>query len=398
MTEEEMLLVNGGEKAKDETVVTVESGDTLSELTAKLNEQNGTDYTYEEIALLNGITDPDTIYAGQTIVFPGTSQPESGSDSGSSGDTPSSPSSSNSTNDATANTVKGPEHHSAYDQQYINEMMEKEQKKALSSSGIQGTAVSGKRIEGQEIKVNPGAGDMTVTERIASEKKKNAGGKIEGNVYKPNEIDSDVRYNAKDYKGEHIMTLKYDDKENYAEFRDYYLTVGQYGTAETISYDGIGLTDEKGNILHILRDEKSILKYSKSLGLPTGPCGDVFLTLELDLVGGMGFEASVSLVVDLDNWKDSGINFSAGHAGGLNVGVGAGVGYVKRELEGSTPIAVDGNFGGALPFSIAAMSDDEGFNGASVSFGPGKGLSTSTQKSYTLSINSVENFFKGLGK
>ena len=65
-------MVNGGGKAKDETVVTVESGDTLSELTAKLNEQNGTDYTYEEIALLNGITDPDTIYAGQTIVFPGT--------------------------------------------------------------------------------------------------------------------------------------------------------------------------------------------------------------------------------------------------------------------------------------------------------------------------------------
>ena len=78
-------MVNGGGKAKDETVVTVESGDTLSELTAKLNEQNGTDYTYEEIALLNGITDPDTIYAGQTIVFPGTRQPESGSDSGSSG-------------------------------------------------------------------------------------------------------------------------------------------------------------------------------------------------------------------------------------------------------------------------------------------------------------------------
>ena len=80
-----MLMVNGGGKAKDETVVTVESGDILSELTAKLNEQNGTDYTYEEIALLNGITDPDTIYAGQTIVFPGTRQPESGSDSGSSG-------------------------------------------------------------------------------------------------------------------------------------------------------------------------------------------------------------------------------------------------------------------------------------------------------------------------
>ena len=192
--------------------------------------------------------------------------------------------------------------------------------------------------------------------------------------------------------------MKYDDKRNYAELRDYYLTIGRYGTGETISYDGIGLTDEKGNIIHIFRDEKSILEYSKSLGLPTGPCGDVFLTAELDMVGGTGFEASVSLVLDLDNWKDSGINFSAGPATGLNVGVGAGVGYVKRELEGSTPIAVDGNFGGALSFSPAIMTDEQGFNGASVSFGPGMGLSTSTQKSYTFSVNSVINFFNKLGQ
>ncbi|MBP5358350.1 MAG: LysM peptidoglycan-binding domain-containing protein [Treponema sp.] len=86
LTEEEMLMVNGGGKAKEETTVTVERGDTLSELTARLNEQNGTDYTYQEIAQMNGITDPNTIYVGQTIVFPGASQATT-DNSGTSGST-----------------------------------------------------------------------------------------------------------------------------------------------------------------------------------------------------------------------------------------------------------------------------------------------------------------------
>ena len=125
--------------------------------------------------------------------------------------------------------------------------------------------------------------------------------------------------------------------------------------------------------------------------------GDLFLTAEIDLVAISGFEGSVSLVLDLDNLKDSGINFSGGHGTGLNIGVGVGGGYALRELEGCMPIGIDGNFG-FLPASVSCMTDDEGFNGCSIAVGPGKGLSTSTQKSYTLSINSVENFFKGLRK
>ncbi|MBP5174421.1 MAG: LysM peptidoglycan-binding domain-containing protein [Treponema sp.] len=378
LTEDEMILVNGGAEEKKESQesksesVTVKSGNTLSGIVSDYNKANGTNYTVSDVAKNSGISNPDVIYPGQEIKFGASNSTGSGC--------------SLQGNDQTSVQTGGSQKNISNSQSNTNAIL------TATEKGERNCACSTERC-----KINYGAGDMTVTERIASEKKKNAGGKIEGNAYKPNEIDSDVRYNAKDYKGEHIMTLKYDDKENYAEFRDYYLTVGQYGTAETISYDGIGLTDEKGNILHILRDEKSILKYSKSLGLPTGPSGDVFLTLELDLVGGIGFEASVSLVVDLDNWKDSGINFSAGPATGLNVGVGAGVGYVKRELEGSTPIAVDGNFGGALSFSPAIMTDDQGFNGVSVSLGPGMGLSTSTQKSYTLSINNAINFFKGVG-
>ena len=45
----------------------------------------------------------------------------------------------------------------------------------MGGNGIQGTAVSGKRFEGQEIKVNQGAGNMTVSDYIALQKKMGAG-------------------------------------------------------------------------------------------------------------------------------------------------------------------------------------------------------------------------------
>ena len=152
MTEyEKRFVVNGGGEKKEEPkndTHTVVSGDTLSEIVYDYNKENGTNLTVSEVAKNSGISDPDKIYPGQTInLGPSGGAPGSGSVSGSSGNTPSSPSSPSSPtkiNDATANTVKGPDHHSAYDQQYINEMMEKEQKNALSGSGIQGTAVSGK--------------------------------------------------------------------------------------------------------------------------------------------------------------------------------------------------------------------------------------------------------------
>jgi hypothetical protein len=55
------------------------------------------------------------------------------------------------------------------------ELTEKEQKKAVGGNGIRGTAVSGKRIVGLEIKVNPGAGNMTVSDYIAKQRKKVTG-------------------------------------------------------------------------------------------------------------------------------------------------------------------------------------------------------------------------------
>jgi hypothetical protein len=145
LTEEEMLLVNGGSERREnshEGVAGANVGDTIQRNDGTVVTLNQGDIDYAKAQL--GIRDSGS----------GTSVSGSVGGSGSNGNTPSSPSSPTKTNDATANTVKGPDHHSAYDQQYINEMMEKEQKKALSGNGIQGTAVSGKRIEGKIIENN----------------------------------------------------------------------------------------------------------------------------------------------------------------------------------------------------------------------------------------------------
>lgn len=50
---------------------TVRTGDTLGNMTWQYNKQNGTHYTAAEIAEFNGIANPDIIYPGQTINFPG---------------------------------------------------------------------------------------------------------------------------------------------------------------------------------------------------------------------------------------------------------------------------------------------------------------------------------------
>ena len=218
-------------------------------------------------------------------------------------------------------------------------------------------------------------------------------------TFNPNEPDSDKRYNAKDvkYKNKilHVMAISCDDAENFESFLNYYVLVGKDGVAGTTVYDGIGLMDKNGNVIQVLSDEKYIYNYARSLGIKIadGLHGDIFITAEVDLVAGWGFEGSISLVIDLDNWKDSGINISGGFAGGCNVGFGVGVGYVKRDLEGCSPIGCDGNFG-YLPFSAAVMTDEEGFNGGSITFGPGMGVSSSVQNSYTLSINTLSKLIK----
>jgi hypothetical protein len=128
---------------------------------------------------------------------------------------------------------------------------------------------------------------------------------------------------------------------------------------------------------------------SKKQGLQ----GDIFLTLEADFVGIFGVEGSLSAVVDLDHFLESGINVSGGLAAGANVGIGFGFGYVRGDIEGNMPLGIDGNFG-FLPVSGALYTDSKGISGGSLSFGPGMGLSVSSQNSKTLSLQSIINFFK----
>jgi hypothetical protein len=119
----------------------------------------------------------------------------------------------------------------------------------------------------------------------------------------------------------------------------------------------------------------------------------VSFTAEIDLVGGFGVEGSISFVLDLDDLLGSGINVSGGLAGGANVGWGVGAGYALRDVEGTTPLQLDVNLG---PGSLSVLTDDLGFNGVIASYGSGIGMSTSIQKSYTLSARMVVDFVKGL--
>jgi hypothetical protein len=121
------------------------------------------------------------------------------------------------------------------------------------------------------------------------------------------------------------------------------------------------------------------------------PHGDIFVTAEIDLVGGIGIEASISLVIDLDHPLESGINISGGYAAGANVGIGIGAGYTRGDLEGQMPLGVDSNLG-LLPFSGTVLTDEKGIAGGSVGVGLGGGLSVSSQKSATLSPQAIIDF------
>ncbi|MEE3312801.1 MAG: LysM domain-containing protein, partial [Treponema sp.] len=75
LTEEEMILVNGGAEEKKESQesksesVTVKSGNTLSGIVSDYNKANGTNYTVSDVAKNSGISNPDVIYPGQEIKF-----------------------------------------------------------------------------------------------------------------------------------------------------------------------------------------------------------------------------------------------------------------------------------------------------------------------------------------
>ena len=83
LTDEEMFRINGGSTEKKDgsqgsqdskgesqsSSVTVQSGNTMSQIVSDYNKANGTNYTVNEIAQKNGISNPDVIHPGQHINF-----------------------------------------------------------------------------------------------------------------------------------------------------------------------------------------------------------------------------------------------------------------------------------------------------------------------------------------
>ena len=92
---------------------------------------------------------------------------------------------------------------------------------------------------------------------------------------------------------------------------------------------------------------------------PVPPVADYYLFGEIDLVGIVGIEISVGIVVDSDKLTDSGIFATGGVATGVNVGVGVGVGYTRRDIEGHAE-NIDVN---VAQGSMTVSFDDKGYNG-----------------------------------
>lgn len=161
-------------------------------------------------------------------------------------------------------------------------------------------------------------------------------------------------------------------------FRDYEPTLGRY-----LQSDPIGLAGGLNTYTYVRGNPVSRID---PLGLD-----DFFTTLDIDLTAGIGIEISVGSVLDTDNLGDSGYYFSIGESAGGNVGVGLGVGYACRDIEGKG-VNVDLNAGKVSP---TVSFDDRGFNGGALTIGPGAGLSASKTRTWTLSVNSVLGALRG---
>jgi hypothetical protein len=171
------------------------------------------------------------------------------------------------------------------------------------------------------------------------------------------------------------------------DIKDLDMANRQLSTLQGDGYKVIA-TDRDGNELHF-RSFGTMTIFLDQVD-PTDLPGSLFLTLEFDLVGGQGFEGSISFVIDFEDILNSGLNFSGGEARGVNVGVAIGIGVVRGSLEGRMPLGVDVNLPGGL--SAAIMTDEQGLSGGSLSYGLGGGLSVSSQRSWTLSPRKIMNW------
>jgi len=156
-------------------------------------------------------------------------------------------------------------------------------------------------------------------------------------------------------------------------------------------------TDKKGNEMHF-RSYAGLLKFLETVNPSSLKfSGTLFIGLQVDLVGINGLSVSVNFAIDFDDLLNTGLNFSGGIASGANVGIAGCIGYARRSIEGQTPLAFDTNLG-LFPISITVMTDANGVAGGSLGFGPGGGLSLSSQNSWTLSPRKVIEWVKSWSK
>ena len=175
---------------------------------------------------------------------------------------------------------------------------------------------------------------------------------------------------------------QYYDQESglhYNFFRDYDPKTGRY-----IEPDRVGLLGGVNLYTYVHSNPVNRKDY---LGLM-----DLFFQVEGDWVRVLGAEGGFGLVLDTDNLGESGIFGTKAIAGGGNVGVAVGGGFVIRDIEGWS-YNVDANFGA---ISVTASADDIGFNGLAFGLGPGKGLSVSAAKTSTYSVNDAIQYLKEL--
>ena len=161
-------------------------------------------------------------------------------------------------------------------------------------------------------------------------------------------------------------------------FRDYDASSGRW-TAK----DPIGFASGTANIYSYVRN--SPVNLIDPLGLM-----DWYLFIEGDLIGIVGIEGAVGIVIDTDNFSESGIFGTFGGGGGANVGLGVGLGFAVREVEGRCA-NLDIN---AKAASITVSADDLGFNGIGISIGPGLGAATTVTETVTLTFGGILDWFK----
>ncbi len=123
---------------------------------------------------------------------------------------------------------------------------------------------------------------------------------------------------------------------------------------------------------------------------------DIFAFIEFDaVVNDGGGSASFGFAWDVSG-GDFKIFFSNGGGVGYNIGIGAGVGFAVREIDGKgTELDVN-----AKVASVTVLRDDQGWNGGALSIGPGVGGAVTDTETHTLRASDVAdkivNFLKEL--